>query len=73
MDKYISQLKSFTIVNKNEGLQTQSITFKDNEDNIHMLIRNRMSSDSCSIYTSLNGESINTTIPKSYFDLYWKQ
>jgi hypothetical protein len=72
MDKYISQLKSFTIVHKNEGLQTQSITFKDSEDNIHMLIRNRMSSDSCSIYTSLNGESINTTIPKSYFDLYWK-
>lgn len=73
MDKYISQLKSFTIVNKNEGLQTQSITFKDSENKIHMLIRNRMSSDSCSIYTSVNDESINTTIPKSYFDLYWKQ
>ena len=57
MDKVISQLKSFDIVNKNEGLQTQSITFRDDNNNLHMIIRNRMSSDSCTLLSNVDGEN----------------
>jgi hypothetical protein len=71
MDKAISQLKSFDIVNKNEGLQTQSITFRDDNNNLHMIIRNRMSSDSCTLLSNVDGENINIIVPRIHFDKYW--
>ena len=71
MDKVISQLKSFDIVNKNEGLQTQSITFRDDNNNLHMIIRNRMSSDSCTLLSNFDGENVNIVIPRINFDKYW--
>jgi len=71
MDKVISQLKSFDIVNKNEGLQTQSITFRDDNNNLHMIIRNRMSSDSCTLLSNFDGENVNIVIPRIHFDKYW--
>ncbi len=71
MDKVISQLKSFDIVNKNEGLQTQSITFRDDNNNLHMIIRNRMSSDSCTLLSNVDGENVNIVIPRIHFDKYW--
>lgn len=71
MDKAISQLKSFDIVNKNEGLQTQSITFRDDNNNLHMIIRNRMSSDSCTLLSNADGENINIIVPRIHFDKYW--
>jgi hypothetical protein len=71
MDKVISQLKSFDIVNKNEGLQTQSISFRDKDNNLHMMIRNRMTFDTCSLYSNVDGENVNIVIPKIHFDTYW--